>query len=192
MRLTLNILRFDPHIDDKPSCSEYAVDWEQHETVLDLLMRARLQDLSLAFRRSCRSGICGSCGMQIGGRSRLACQTLVRDVAGDGGSLSIAPLPGFRQLRDLVVDMDPFFDALTRVLPWVILCGVCDAEVRPSGSVTPAALVKNVRLAVDPRDALGRERMKIAGLTEAGLQTFRELLVSVCPKGIKLPSVTLE
>lgn len=216
MRLTLNILRFDPHIDDKPSCSEYAVDWEQHETVLDLLMRARLQDPSLAFRRSCRSGICGSCGMQIGGRSRLACQTLVRDVAGDGGSLSIAPLPGFRQLRDLVVDMDPFFDALTRVLPWVItgdhhdglispevsarieppatciLCGVCDAEMHPGGRVTPAALVKNVRLAVDPRDALGRERMKIAGLTEAGLQTFRELLVSVCPKGIKLPPVVLE
>ncbi len=216
MRLTLSITRFDPQTDDTPSCREYPVDWERHETVLDLLMKARLQDPSLAYRRSCRSGICGSCAMFIGDRSRLACQTLVREAAADGGRLSIRPLPGFRQLKDLVVDMDPFFDALTRVLPWVItgpfhnglispedseriespatciLCGVCDAEIRQSGGVTPAALVKNVRLAVDPRDALGINRMKITGLTEEGPHTFWELLASVCPKGIKLPPVALE
>ena len=216
MQLTLNIIRFDPQTDDKPSCREYPVDWERHETVLDLLMKARLQDPSLAYRRSCRSGICGSCAMFIGDRSRLACQTLVREVAKDGGGLSIKPLPGFRQLKDLVVDMDPFFTALTRVLPWVItgerhnglispedaapiespatciLCGVCDAEIPQKGTVTPAALVKNIRLAVDPRDALGLQRMKITGLTGEGLQTFRELLPSLCPKGIKLPLVALE
>lgn len=216
MRLTLNINRFDPQTDNKPYGREYTVDWEQHETVLDLLLKTRREDPSLAFRRSCRSSICGSCAMAIGDRSRLACHTLVREVAGDGGSLTIRPLPGFRQLKDLVVEMDPFFDALKRVLPWVItvpqhnglvspedserieppatciLCGVCDAEIRQSGGVTPTALVKNVRLAVDPRDALGINRMKITGLTEEGLQTFRELLASVCPKGIKLPPVALE
>jgi succinate dehydrogenase / fumarate reductase, iron-sulfur subunit len=216
MRLTMSITRFDPQTDDSPSFLDCPVDWERHETVLDLLMKARLQDPSLAYRRSCRSGICGSCAMHIGDRSRLACQTLVREVATDGGGLSIKPLPGFRQLKDLVVDMDPFFDALTRVLPWVIavprhnglispedsarieppatciLCGVCDAEMPRSGTVTPAALVKNLRLAVDPRDALGLQRMKIAGLTEEGLDTFRELLPSICPKGIKLPPVALE
>jgi succinate dehydrogenase / fumarate reductase iron-sulfur subunit len=215
MRLTLNIHRFDPQADTEPYCREYIVDWEQHETVLDLLLKTRRGDPSLAFRRSCRSGICGSCAMFIGDRSRLACHTLVREMAGDRDSLSIKPLPGFRQLKDLVVEMDPFFDALKRVLPWVItlpqhdglvspedserieppatciLCGVCDAEIRQSGSVTPAALVKNVRLAVDPRDALGIDRMKFTGLTEEGLHTFRELLASVCPKGIKLP-VALE
>jgi succinate dehydrogenase / fumarate reductase iron-sulfur subunit len=154
--------------------------------------------------------------MHIGDRSRLACQTLVREVARDGGSLSIEPLPGFRQIKDLVVDMDPFFAALTRVLPWVIpgerqsglispedaepiespatciLCGVCDAEAPQAGAVTPAALVKNLRLAVDPRDALGLDRMKITGLTREGLRTFRELLPSICPKGIKLPVVAME
>jgi succinate dehydrogenase / fumarate reductase iron-sulfur subunit len=216
MRLTLNITRFDPQTDDAPACRDYRVDWERHETVLDLLMKARLQDPSLAYRRSCRSGICGSCAMFIGDRSRLACQTLVREAAGDGGSLAIKPLPGFRQLKDLVVDMDPFFDALMRVLPWVIavphhnglispedseriespatciLCGACDADVPRCGTFTPAALVKNVRLAVDPRDALGMQRMKITGLTQEGLHTFRELLPSVCPKGITLPSVALE
>ncbi|MBE0558961.1 MAG: succinate dehydrogenase/fumarate reductase iron-sulfur subunit [Proteobacteria bacterium] len=217
MRLTLSITRFDPQIDDTPYCREYPVDWERHETVLDLLMKARAQDPSLAYRRSCRSGICGSCAMSIGDRSRLPCQTLVREVAEDGGDLGIKPLPGFRQLKDLVVDMDPFFDALSRVLPWVItlphhdglispedatriespatciLCGVCDAEMPGSGAVTPAGLVKNLRLAVDPRDALGLRRMKIiTGLTGEGLHTFRELLPSICPKGIKLPSVVLE
>jgi succinate dehydrogenase / fumarate reductase iron-sulfur subunit len=213
MRLTLNIHRFDPQTDTEPHNREYAVDWEQHETVLDLLLKARREDPSLAFRRSCRSGICGSCGMFIADRSRLACHTLVREVAGDGGGLTIKPLSGFRQLKDLVVEMDPFFDALKRALPWVItlpqhnglvsqedserieppatciLCGVCDAEVRQSGSLTPAALVKNVRLAVDPRDALGIDRMKITGLTEEGLHAFRELLASICPKGIKLPAM---
>ena len=216
MRLTLNISRFDPQTDDKPSFRAYAVDWERHETVLDILIEVKRQDPSLAFRRSCRSGICGSCAMRIGERSRLACQTLVREAASDGGVLTIEPLPGFRQLRDLVVDLDPFFEALKRVLPWVItlpnhdglispgdaariespatciLCGVCDAEVHPEGSFTPAALVKNLRLAMDPRDALGGERMKITGLTAAGLRTFRELLASVCPKGIKLPPVAQE
>lgn len=216
MRLTLEICRFDPQTDNQPCDREYTVDWERHETVLDLLLKARVQDPFLSFRRSCRSGICGSCAVQIGDRSRLACQTLIREAAGDGGRLSIKPLPGFRQLKDLVVDMDPFFDALKQVLPWVvavpnhsgrispeeserieppatcILCGVCDADVPRSGAVTPAALVKSVRLAVDPRDALGIERMKITGLTREGLHAFRELLPSVCPKGIKLPPVALE
>lgn len=216
MRITLRINRFDPQIDNKPYDRGYTVNWERHETVLDLLLKARREDPSLAFRRSCRSSICGSCAMVIAGRSRLACHTLVREVAEEGGALTIGPLDGFRQLKDLVVDMDPFFDALKRVLPWVItmpqhnglvapedserieppatciLCGVCDAEIPLSGNVTPAALVKNVRLAVDPRDVLGSSRMKIAGLTEEGLQTFRELLPSVCPKGIHPPVVAIE
>ncbi|MBW6485209.1 MAG: 2Fe-2S iron-sulfur cluster binding domain-containing protein [Syntrophobacterales bacterium] len=216
MQLRLIIERFDPQTNDAAYRQTFTVDWERHETVLDVLLKARRQDPALAFRRSCRSGICGSCAMQIGNISRLACQTLVRDVTGDGGELEIKPLPGFRQLKDLVVDLEPFFAALKRVLPWVItgphhdglispevsarietpatciLCGVCDAAIPQNGPVTSAALVKNVRLAVDPRDALGSERMKSAGLTGEGLQTFRELLANICPKGIKLPPVVQE
>lgn len=216
MRITLHINRFDPQTDSRPYDQAYTVNWGPHETVLDLLLKIRREDPSLAFRRSCRSSICGSCAMVIAGRSRLACHTLVREVAEEGGLLTIGPLTGFRQIRDLVVDLDPFFDALKQVLPWVItvpnhngrvspedaerieppatciLCGVCDAEVQQSGGVTPAALVKNVRLAVDPRDALGGHRMKITGLTGKGLQTFCELLASVCPKGIRLPPVAVE
>ena len=213
MQLTLNIARFNPLTDTASYLKEYTVDWEQHETVLDLLMKAWQQDPSLSFRRSCRSSICGSCAMFIEDGPRLACQTLVRELCKDGGSLTLKPLPGFRQLKDLVVDLDPFFEALKQVLPWVltipehnglvapeasqsiegpatcILCGICDAAIPVKSGVRPAAQVKNLRIAVDPRDALGLQRIKITGLTGEGLNTFRQLLVQVCPKQIEIPVV---
>ncbi len=216
MRLTLRVARYDPGADVDIRMQKYLVEWERQETVLDVLFKAWQQDPTLAFRRSCRSGICGSCAMFIQDGPRLACQTLVGDLAGDGGELTLRPLPGFRPLKDLVVDLDPFFDALKQVIPWVltvpghdgrvapedsrriegpatcILCGICDAGIDSGGNVRPAALVKNVRLAVDPRDALGAQRMKVTGLTEEGLQTFRQLLARICPKGIELPAVALE
>ncbi len=216
MHLTLSVSRFDPKADTCPYLKEYVLSWEQHETVLDVLFKAWHEDPGLSFRRSCRSSICGSCAMIIQDRPRLACQTLVGDLIGDGGRLSLKPLPGFRQLKDLVVDLDPFFEALKQVIPWVlalpghdgrvdpkaarlaegpatcILCGICDAGMQPAGRVSPAALVKNIRLAVDPRDALGPGRLKIAGLTGEGLMTFRELLAQICPKRIDIPTVAVE
>lgn len=216
MQITLSIARFNPQTDTEAYFKDYTVEWEQHESVLDLVLKVWQQDPEISFRRSCRSTICGSCAMFIEDRPRLACQTLVKDLAADGGRLTLKPLPGFRQLKDLVVDLEPFFAALKQVLPWMltvpghnglvspeaarrsestatcILCGVCDAGIESRGSVTPAALVKNMRMAVDPRDALGSQRMKIAGLTEEGLQTFRELLANICPKKIEIPVVALE
>lgn len=216
MRLTLSINRFDPLTDSRSYLQDYQLSWEQHETVLDVLFKAWHQDPSIAFRRSCRSSICGSCAMSIQEKPRLACQTLVGDLIRDGGSLTLGPLPGFRQIKDLVVDLDPFFEALKQVIPWVltlpghdgrvdpadarrvespatcILCGVCDAGLDPVGGVKPAALVKNLRLAADPRDALGPGRLKIAGLTDQGLQAFRDLLAQICPKRIEVPTVALE
>jgi succinate dehydrogenase / fumarate reductase iron-sulfur subunit len=216
MKLTLAVTRFNPQADINACIEEYTADWEQHETVLDILFKAWQQDPSLSFRRSCRSSICGSCAMFIQDKPRLACQTLVSDLAGDGGRLTLRPLPGFRQIKDLVVDLDPFFEALKSVVPWVltrpghdgrmspedsrrvegpatcILCGICDAGIPAAGNVKPAALVKNVRMAVDPRDTLGPDRMKMAGLTEEGLKTFKSLLAQICPKRIEIPAVALE
>lgn len=216
MRITLSIARFNPETDTKTYFKDYEVEWEQHESVLDLVLKVWQQDPDLSFRRSCRSTICGSCAIFIEDSPRLACQTLVKDVAADGGRLTLKPLPGFRQLKDLVVDLDPFFEALKQVVPWVltlpghsglvspedarraegpatcILCGICDAGISPGTGVTPAALVKNTRLAVDPRDSLGPARLKLTGLSSKGLQTFRELLAQICPKRIDLPTVALE
>lgn len=216
MQITLKIARFNPLTDTEMYFNEYKVAWEKHETVLDLLFKAWEQDPSISFRRSCRSTICGSCAMFIEDGPRLACQTLVKDLAGDGGMLTLKPLPGFRQLKDLVVDLEPFFGALKQVLPWMltvpghnglvspeearqaespatcILCAICDAGIESSGDVSPVALVKNVRMAVDPRDSLGAQRMKIAGLTGESLQTFQVLLAQICPKKIEIPTVAQE
>jgi len=147
---------------------------------------------------------------------RLACQTLVGDLAADGGRVTLKPLPGFRHLKDLVVDLDPFFEGLKQVIPWVvtkpghdglvspeaarraespatcILCGICDSGIPSGPGVSPAAMVKNLRLAVDPRDSLGPRRIEITGLTGEGLEIFRQLLAQVCPKKIEVPTVALE
>ncbi|MFZ5633753.1 MAG: succinate dehydrogenase/fumarate reductase iron-sulfur subunit [Bacillota bacterium] len=216
MQLTLNIQRFNPLADTAPYFKEYNVTWEKQDTVLDALIKAWHQDPSISFRRSCRSSICGSCAMFIEDGPRLACQTLVGDIAAGGCRITLRPLPGFRLEKDLVVDLNPFFDSLKQVLPWVltrpdhgglvspedsqrienpatcILCGICDAGIQSGGSVRPAALVKNIRMAVDPRDALGARRMEIAGLTGEGLQTFRQLLANICPKHIEIPVVGVE
>lgn len=216
VRMTLRVARFDPLTDAGCYFKDYLLDWEKHETVLDLLLKAWQEDPALSFRRSCRSSICGSCAMFIQDGPRLACQTLAGDLAGDGGTLTLKPLPGFRQIKDLVVDLEPFFDALKQVMPWVmtppdhnglvapehaervespatcILCGICDSGTETGGWVKPAALVKNIRLAADPRDALGPERIKIAGLSEEGLATFGQLLARICPKKIEIPTVALE
>ncbi|MFZ5647814.1 MAG: succinate dehydrogenase/fumarate reductase iron-sulfur subunit [Bacillota bacterium] len=216
MQITLSIARFNPLTDAETYMKDYLVEWEPHETVLDLVLKAWQQDPALSFRRSCRSSICGSCAMFIEDRPRLACQTLVKDLAADGGRLTLKPLPGFRQLKDLVVDLDPFFEALRQVIPWIltvpghngrvspedaqkaespatcVLCAICDAGIESQGNVSPAALVKNMRMVVDPRDALGIQRMKIAGLTEEGLQIFRDLLFQICPKKIEVPHVAME
>jgi succinate dehydrogenase / fumarate reductase iron-sulfur subunit len=213
MKLLLGVARFNPESDKNAGIDEYIVDWEQHETVLDVLFKAWHQDPSLSFRRSCRSGICGSCAMYIQDKPRLACQTLVANLIKDNGSLTLKPLPGFRRVKDLVVDLDPFFDALKSVIPWVltiaehnglmkpedswlvespatcILCGICDAGITVASDIRPAALVKNIRMAVDPRDSLGTERIKLAGLTEEGLNTFKSLLQQICPKRIEIPVI---
>lgn len=75
------------------------------------------QDGTLSFRRSCAHGVCGSDAMIINGRNRLACKVLVKDIA--PGAV-IEPLRGFRVLKDLIVDMEPFFAGIRRILPFLI------------------------------------------------------------------------
>src|SRR5690606_29875281 len=99
--------------------------WEQHklgvvpnERVLDVLNDIKWDRTgSRAFRRSCAHGICGSDAMLINGRNRLACKVLVKDL---GTRITVEPLPGLPVLKDLIVDMEPFFDAYKAVLPYFI------------------------------------------------------------------------
>ena len=94
--------------------------WRPSETdrVLDLLEKVKgYQDGTLSFRRSCAHGVCGSDAMRINGCNRLACKTLVRDV---GDKITVEPMLGLQVIKDLIVDMEPFFDNYKKVMPWFI------------------------------------------------------------------------
>ena len=120
MNVTLEISRFNPEVDREPYFQEFRVTVEERQTVLDALLDAWRQEPGLSFRRSCRSAICGSCAVTINGIPRLACQTLIREAAGSNGRITVEPLSHFRQLKDLVVDLEPFFGSLKAVVPWLV------------------------------------------------------------------------
>jgi len=118
MQVHLRIQRFNPEVDSKPYYEDHEVEVEPTDRVLDALNKVKwFHDGTLTYRRSCAHGVCGSDAMRINGRNRLACKVLIRDV---GTNITIEPLVGFRVIRDLVVDMEPFFNAYKSVLPFLI------------------------------------------------------------------------
>ncbi len=86
--------------------------------VLDVLELLKQQEPSLSFRRSCREGVCGSDGMNMGGKNGLACITPINDVV-KGGKLVLRPLPGLPVIRDLVVDMTQFYTQYEKIKPFL-------------------------------------------------------------------------
>jgi succinate dehydrogenase / fumarate reductase iron-sulfur subunit len=123
MEVTLRIRRFNPETDTKPTWKEYTLkDVEPTDRVLDLLHYVRwYQDGTLALRRSCAHGICGSDAMRINGENKLACKVLVRDlVKGETGRIQVEPLLGLPVVKDLVVDMGPFFEHYRSVMPYFV------------------------------------------------------------------------
>jgi succinate dehydrogenase / fumarate reductase iron-sulfur subunit len=118
MQVRLKIRRFDPDRDQRPYWQEYDVEVEPMDRVLDALNAVKwYQDGSLTYRRSCAHGVCGSDAMVINGRNRLACKMLVRDA---GKRIQIEPLRGFPVIKDLVVDMEPFFAKYRSIKPYLI------------------------------------------------------------------------
>jgi succinate dehydrogenase / fumarate reductase iron-sulfur subunit len=119
MNCTFKIFRFDPQEDREPRYQEYRIEVEPAERILDCLNRIRWeQDPSLAYRMSCAHGVCGSDGMKINGVCALACQRLARDYG--QGPVLIEPLPNFRVVKDLIVDLDPFFEKYRSVRPYLL------------------------------------------------------------------------
>lgn len=103
---------------EKPYWAAYAVEVEDNGRVLDALHQVKWhQDGSLSFRRSCAHGVCGSDAMLINGVNRLACAVLCRDLE---QPIKVEPLRGLAVEKDLIVDMDPFFDQYQAVKPWLI------------------------------------------------------------------------
>jgi len=118
MQVTLKVFRYNPEVDKKFHYETYTLEAAETDRILDLLEYVKgYHDGTLSFRRSCAHGVCGSDAMRINGRNHLACKTLVRDV---GANITVEPVLGLKVQKDLIVDMDPFFDNYKKMLPYLI------------------------------------------------------------------------
>ena len=132
MEMHFKIFRFDPDLDPKPRFQDYTVSADPSERVLDCLNRIKWeQDGSLGYRMSCGHGVCGSDAMKINGRCALACQKLVKDYAGK--EVVLEPLPTFKVLKDLIVDLDPFFEKVNLVRPYLVSSAAPPEKERKQG-----------------------------------------------------------
>jgi succinate dehydrogenase / fumarate reductase iron-sulfur subunit len=118
MQVSIKVFRYNPEKDKKPRYETYQLEADPTDRVLDLLEKVKgYKDGTLSFRRSCAHGVCGSDAMRINGTNKLACKALVKDV---GIRITVEPILGLRVIKDLIVDMDPFFDNFRKVLPYFI------------------------------------------------------------------------
>jgi len=118
MLVKLKIFRFDPQKDKEPYYQNFEIDADPLDRILDCLNRIRWeQDPTLSFRWSCGHGVCGSDGMRINGICGLPCQKLVRNFKEE---ILIEPLTVFKVIKDLIVDLDPFFEKYHSIKPYLI------------------------------------------------------------------------
>ncbi len=223
MQVTLKILRYNPEKDARPHWESYRLEAEPMDRVLDLLHKVKWEgDGTLAFRRSCGHGICGSCAMMINGRNRLACKTLVKDLGTE--VIEVQPIRGLPVEKDLVVDMEPFFKAYRAVKPWLIndepppererlqspeerarfdegtkciLCAACTTSCPVfwvNGTyIGPSAIVQAHRFIFDSRDQGAHERFPVLGST-GGVWRCRTAYncTEACPREIPVTQLIQE
>ena len=126
--VTLMVRRFDPETDAEPKWQDFDVTMFGTDRVLDALHKIKWElDGSLTFRRSCAHGVCGSDAMRINGRNRLACKTLIKDLD-ITQPIYVEPIKGLKVEKDLVVDMEPFYQAYRDVKPFLIASDTPTAE----------------------------------------------------------------
>lgn len=118
--LQFKIYRYDPERDQKPWMQDIAVEVDDNDRkLLDALVKLKAKDDSLAFRRSCREGVCGSDALNINGKNGLACLTDLASLP-EGKPIVLRPLPGLPVIRDLIVDMTQFFKQYHSIKPYLI------------------------------------------------------------------------
>jgi succinate dehydrogenase / fumarate reductase iron-sulfur subunit len=213
--MKLSIYRYDPDKDAKPYLQDLEVELEHSDRMLlDALIKAKAQDDSIAFRRSCREGVCGSDAININGKNGLACVTKIADLP---AHVTLRPLPGLPVIRDLIVDMTQFFKQYHSIKPYLvndeappererlqspaerealdglyecILCACCSTACpsfwwNPDKFVGPAGLLQAYRFIADSRDQATRERLDDL---EDPYRLFRchtiMNCVDACPKGL--------
>ena len=117
----IKVRRYDPEVDPDANWQTFEVPVEKSDRLIDALHQIKwYQDGSLSFRRSCGHGVCGSDAMRVNGVNRLACKVLVKDL---GDEILVEPIKGLPVLKDLIVDMEPFFAAFRAVQPFLITSG---------------------------------------------------------------------
>jgi len=215
--MRFSIYRFNPEVDKKPYMQEFDVDIKEHNCnmLLDVLLLIKNKvDETLTLRRSCREGVCGSDGMNVNGKNRLACTTHLSSLQ---EPVVIRPLPGFPVIRDLVVDMTQFYEQYEKAKPYLqnndltpaterlqspeerakldglyecILCACCTSSCpsywwNPDKYMGPAALLQSYRFIADSRDTQTQERL--ADMADP-FSVFRcrgiMNCVDVCPKDL--------
>ena len=215
--MKFSIYRFDPERDGTPTMQTFDLDndrLDKEMMLLDALLLLKSQDETLSFRRSCGEGVCGSDGMNVNGRNRLACITPLFSLK---TPIVINPMPGLPVIRDLVVDMEQFYKQYRAVKPYLvnkdpepeiehlqspaerdrldglyecILCGCCSTACpsfwwNPDKFLGPAALLQSWRFLADSRDQATDDRL--ANL-DGPFKLFRchtiMNCVEVCPKGL--------
>ncbi|MEQ9208795.1 MAG: 2Fe-2S iron-sulfur cluster-binding protein, partial [Pseudomonadales bacterium] len=118
--LTVSIYRYNPDVDSEPRMQDYQLDTAGKDLmVLEVLELLKIEDPTLSYRRSCREGVCGSDGINMGGKNGLACVTPLSDVV-KKDKLVLRPLPGLPVVRDLVVDMTQFYNQYNKIKPYLI------------------------------------------------------------------------
>ncbi len=188
--MRFSIYRYNPEMDDAPYVKDYELsDIGSDDMVLDCLVRIKDQDETLSFRRSCGEGVCGSDGLNINGKNRLACITPVAALNTD--HIKINPLPGMPVIRDLIVDLSQFYHQYKSIKPYLIthdaepeverlqtpeqrekldglyeciLCACCSTSCpsfwwNPDKFRGPAALLQSARFLEDSRDQATGERL---------------------------------
>ena len=202
--VSLQIYRYDPDKDAKPYMQDLTVELQDTDKMLlDALQRIKADvDDSLALRRSCREGVCGSDAMNINGKNGLACTTNLNELT---QPIVLRPLPGLPVIRDLIVDMTNFFKQYHSIKPFLvnttippekerlhecILCACCSTSCpsfwwNPDKFVGPAGLLQAYRFIADSRDEVTGERLDNL---EDPYRLFRchsiMNCVDVCPKGL--------
>jgi len=121
--VTLRISRFNPESEQGSYWQDFTVTMHGTDRVLDAMHEIKWHlDESLTFRRSCAHGICGSDAMRINGRNRLACKTLLKDLD-ISKPITVEPIKGLPVEKDLIVDMEPFFDSYKEIMPFLVASG---------------------------------------------------------------------
>ena len=119
--MQVSLYRYNPDVDSDPYMQDFELEIPggRDLMVLDVLEMLKEKDPSVTYRRSCREGVCGSDGLNMNGRNGLACVTPLSEVV-KRNKLSIKPLPGLPVIRDLVVDMELFYDQFEKIKPYLI------------------------------------------------------------------------